>query len=1124
MFIQRILSRSLKLAITALSTVVLSTGALLAQNLNITGTVQDKTGEPVVGVYILIKGTQTGTSTDVNGKYQIKAPGNAVLVFSSMGYKDAEVAVNNRTVVNVEMTEDAVLLSDVVVVGFGTQKKENLTGAVSSVDVDKTFGSRPIVEVSKGLQGVVPGLSIVYTTNDQGGTPTIKVRGSGSINGSNKPLILLDGVEIEDLSFINPDNIANMSVLKDAASSSIYGSRAAYGVVLITSKDGSNLKDRFVIRYSNNFSWSQPINLPKYCTGYNVIDQLKEGILAQKNTDGTDIEAFGMYYKDLIDPITKWLDKYNGQDLGQLMVYGRDYTYNAAGTAQFYRVWDPNKELLKSNAFQQTHNLSVAGNSGKTNYNIAAGYNKTDGLMKMAQSQYTQRINANISTNTQLTKWLNIGTKVMYTEKYQEYPFGYSKSDSSGGLYYYNMRFPTFFPYGISDGAYNKETDTYLNEKTKSGAGLYFRHGNGFVAYAPTANSKDELLRLSVNMKANLTKDITFYGDYTRGSHNYLNKTIAQPQYVANWWGAYSPKLAYTTVDYLENTWVKKISNTYNAYFDYLLKIKNDHHFAFKLGMNAEDLRYNSNFLNSKGVINPNIPTMNQTNGKKEATVNESLADRSTAGFFLRINYDYKGKYLLELNGRYDGSSQFKAGEKWAFFPSASVGYRISEEPFMQSVKKVISNMKIRASYGSIGNQDIDDKTLAWYPFIGTLSPYSAGWVTSGGILASTVGMPSIVGQSMTWEKINTIDIGLDMSFFKNELSFSFDWYQRNNKGMLVPRNAVPAIGGFPNLPKENSGDLNTRGWELQINYNHSFSKDLFVYATATLSDSKSKITKWNTSTGLLTGNYEGKELGEVWGFKTADGYFTADEVKNGVNTAKGNKTIFEYQGNLQKGAFVYGEGDVKYQDLDGDGNINTGKGTIDDHGDLVRIGNTLPRYEYSLRLGLGWKGIDFEVLFQGVGKRSMWTTSSLFIPHAEGAQMNVFSDQLDYYTPENPGAKFPRPYIGQSGSTVNGFSTYTGNNNFYPQSKYLANLAYLRLKNLTVGYTLPNNITSKIYVSKARIYFSAENLLTFDKIDGVMDPEMTGGWNTVSGIDVRYAGRATPFCRTWSFGVQITF
>ncbi len=1127
MFIKKNLSRYFNYVVMSLVAIVLSMGTLLAQNVSVKGTVTDQSGEALIGVFVLVQNSTNGAYTDVDGNFNLSnVPSSSSLEFSLMGYNTLVVPVNGKAIVNAVMLEDAKMLEDVVIVGFGTQKKENLTGAVSTVDVEKVFNSRPVTEVSKGLQGVIPGLTITNTTNDQGASANIKIRGSGSINGNNKPLILLDGVEIEDLSFVNPDNIANMSILKDAAASSIYGSRAAYGVVLITSKDGSGLKDDFKINYSNNFSWNQPINLPKYITDGQIIDQLEEGIIAQKNTDGGDIEAFGMYYKDLIEPMTEWINKYQGQDLGDVMVYGRDYTYSSAGKASFYRVWDPNEEILKKFSPQKSHNFSIAGNSGKTNYNMALGYNKSEGLMKQAQSQYLQRINANISTNTQLTDWLNVGTKVMYTDKYQEYPYGYSASSSSGGLYYYSMRFPTFFPYGISDGGIDPTTGTYINESTQSGEGLYFRHGNGFLAYAPTSSVKDEYLRLGANVRMNITENLSFYADYTRGVHNYLSKSMAQPQYVANWWSAWSPKVAYTSTDQLSNTWVKKVSNTYNAYFDYLLEVKEDHNFAIKGGFNAEDLTYNSNVLTSTGVINPDIPTMNQTTGNKEATVGESLADRATAGFFVRVNYDYKGKYLLEINGRYDGSSQFKVGEKWAFFPSASAGYRISEEEFFKPLKSVVSNFKIRASYGSIGNQDVDVNSLAWYPYIGTLSPYSVSWVTEGGTLANSVGLPSIVGNSMTWEEITTLDFGFDLGLLRDELTVSFDWYQRMNNGMLVPRNAVPSIGGFPNLPKENSGNLKTTGWELQLNYNKSIGKDLFIYATATLSDYKSEISSWNHSTGVLTSNYEGKQLGEIWGFETSDGngYFSAEEVANGVQTAQGLVSIDDYQGHLQKGSFVYGEGDVKYKDLNGDGKVDTGDGTIDDHGDLVRIGNALPRYEYSFRLGAGWKGIDFEVLFQGVGKRDVWTTTSLLLPHVAGAQMNIFSDQLDYYTPENTDAKFPRPYIGHTGATVNGFSTYTGNNNYYPQTKYLANMAYLRLKNLTLGYTLPQDLTQKIYLEKARIYFSVDNLLTFDHLDGAMDPEMTGGWNTTSGVDTQYAGRATPFTRIWSFGVQLTF
>ena len=384
--------------------------------------------------------------------------------------------------------------------------------------------------------------------------------------------------------------------------------------------------------------------------------------------------------------------------------------------------------------------------------------------------------------------------------------------------------------------------------------------------------------------------------------------------------------------------------------------------------------------------------------------------------------------------------------------------------------------------------------------------------------------MPGVLGSSMTWEKIRTLDLGLDVSFLKGELNVTFDWYQRVNDGMLVPRNAISQIAGVSSLPKENSGNLKTNGWELQVDYNHVFDNELSIYATATIADAKSKISKWNTSTGLLTGYYEGQELGEIWGFRTAAGYFTADEVKNGVQTAQGIKSIKDYQGHLQQGNFVYGEGDIKYEDLDGNGKVDSGNGTIDNHGDLIRIGNTTPRYEYSLRVGAAWKGFDAEMLLQGVGKRDAWLTSSVIIPHFAGAQMAIFSDQLDYYTPDNTDAKFPRPYIGHSSGRANGLSSSHGGNNFYPQTKYLANLAYLRLKNLTIGYTIPAKITQKANIQKARVYFSGENLLTFDHLDGAMDPEALGGWNTTSGIDVSMAGRSTPFNRTLSFGVQVTF
>lgn len=1077
----------------------------------VSGRILDSSGQPVPGASIIEKGTTNGVNTDIDGKFTISVKSGSSLEVSCIGYETVSVAASEN--LSVTLKEDTQFLDEVVVVGFGTQKKVNMTGSVAAVDVDKAFGSKPITDVSKGLQGVVPGLSITYNSNDLNASPTMKIRGTGSINGDNTPLILLDGVEVPDLSFVNPDNIKSISVLKDAASSSIYGSRAAWGVVLITSKDGSAVKDKVSITYSNNFSWNQPIGLPKYITDKEgVLAQLEEGMLAQKNVDGSRIEAFGMYYDTIGKGITTWFDKYSGNLSNPVYKYGEDYEF-IEGTPYYYRVSDPNKEIFKT-SFSQTHNLSVTGNTGKTNYNIGLGYTMNDGTLKAAKKNDVKRYNLNLSTNTQVKNWLNIGTKVMYVEKEYEYPYGYSQSKGATGLLYYVMRFPAFFPFGISDGS--KLADgTYASESAATGEGLYFRHGNAYVANESICSSKDQYLTLGGNVRINLAPGLSFYGDYTRGRYNYENRSMRQPYYVANW--SFPKKAAFTTKDFLERTYVSKITNTYNAYFDYLFDIQKQHNFAIKVGANAEDLRYDSQSVEVNGVQDLEHPTLNLTDGKNEGIVDESLRHRATAGFFGRINYNYKEKYLLELNGRYDGSSSFRTGKQWAFFSSASAGYRISEEKFWTNIKPYVPTLKVRASYGSVGNQAL----ASWYPYISTMATETVSWVGTDMNNVSTTTTPSAVNPDMTWEKIRTLDIGFDAGFFNNELNVTFDWYQRRNVGMLVAGNEIVRYAGIAVAPLENGGDMKTNGWELQIDYNHAFNKDFAIYGTFTLSDAKSEITKWNNTTGALNSWYKGKKLGEIWGFET-DRYFNSSDV----NPDGTLKTGTPDQSYLQNGSFRFGAGDIKYKDLNNDGKIDTGKGTIDDHGDLKRIGNQLPRYEYSLRVGAMLKGFDVEVLLQGVGKRDMWSTSSLFIPHAAGAQMNIFENQLDYWTESNQNARFPRPYINGAFGSLSGLPGNSGCNNFAPQTKYLNNLAYLRVKNFTVGYTLPQNLTRKIFVEKLRFYFSAQNLFTFDHIDGVMDPECTGGSSKsyTNGMDMTMAGRAMPFNRQWSCGLQITF
>lgn len=1077
----------------------------------VSGRILDSSGQPVPGASVIEKGTTNGVNTDIDGKFTISVKSGASLEVSCIGYETISVAASEN--MSVTLKEDTQFLDEVVVVGFGTQKKVNMTGSVAAVDVDKAFGSKPITDVSKGLQGVVPGLSITYNSNDLNASPTMKIRGTGSINGDNTPLILLDGVEVPDLSFVNPDNIKSISVLKDAASASIYGSRAAWGVVLITSKDGSAVKDKVSITYSNNFSWNQPIGLPKYITDKEgVLAQLEEGMLAQKNVDGSRIEAFGMYYDTIGKGITTWFDKYSGNLSNPVYKYGEDYEF-IEGTPYYYRVSDPNKEIFKT-SFSQTHNLSVNGNTGKTNYNIGLGYTMNDGTLKAAKKNDVKRYNLNLSTNTQVKNWLNIGTKVMYVEKEYEYPYGYSQSKGATGLLYYVMRFPAFFPFGISDGS--KLADgTYASDSAATGEGLYFRHGNAYVANESICSSKDQYLTLGGNVRINLAPGLSFYGDYTRGRYNYENRSMRQPYYVANW--SFPKKAAVTTNDFLERTYVSKITNTYNAYFDYLFDIQKQHNFAIKVGANAEDLRYDNQSVKVNGVQDVEHPTLNLTDGKNEGIVDESLRHRATAGFFGRINYNYKEKYLLELNCRYDGSSSFRTGKQWAFFSSASAGYRISEEKFWTNIKPYVPTLKVRASYGSVGNQALE----SWYPYISTMATETVSWIGTDMNQVSTTTTPSALNPDMTWEKIRTLDIGFDAGFFNNELNVTFDWYQRRNVGMLVAGNEIVRYAGIAVAPLENGGDMKTNGWELQIDYNHAFNKDFAIYGTFTLSDAKSEITKWNNTTGALNSWYKGKKLGEIWGFET-DRYFNSSDV----NPDGTLKTGTPDQSYLQNGSFRFGAGDIKYKDLNKDGKIDTGKGTIDDHGDLKRIGNQLPRYEYSLRVGAMLKGFDVEVLLQGVGKRDMWSTSSLFIPHAAGAQMNIFENQLDYWTESNQNARFPRPYINGAFGSLSGLPGNSGCNNFAPQTKYLNNLAYLRVKNFTVGYTLPQNLTRKIFVEKLRFYFSAQNLFTFDHIDGVMDPECTGGSSKsyTNGMDMTMAGRAMPFNRQWSCGLQITF
>ena len=642
---------------------------------------------------------------------------------------------------------------------------------------------------------------------------------------------------------------------------------------------------------------------------------------------------------------------------------------------------------------------------------------------------------------------------------------------------------------------------------------------------------------------AHITKDLTFNIDYTYQIDNYNYKTSDHSVYGMNWSGVTPTYIVGTSSSNTSRENIKQNRWTANAYLNYNHTWVDAHNLGVMVGVNGERFKSDEMWANRTHLYNEDYPELNLAYGEmKDATISSFTGDRSTAGYFGRINYDYKGIYLLELNGRYDGSSRFPAGDKWAFFPSMSLGYRFTEEGYWKNLHDVISNGKLRFSYGEIGNEAIGDNM-----FISTISPVAQSslyWLDKNGNKLNQFQLPDWVSSSLTWERIKTTDIGVDLSFLNDDLSLTFDWYQRTTNDMLAPGKAIPDVAGA-SAPFTNAGSLRTRGWELSLSYRKQINKDLNVYGTFNIGDSKSKVTKWNNDSKLIghTGGivsasnarmyaYEGETWGDIWGFET-DRYFTEDDF-NGKDA--NGKWIYKdgvaNQTGIQTDNFVFGPGDIKYKDLNGDGVIDGGKGTADDHGDLKVIGNTLPRYEYSFHLGGSWKGLDLDLFFQGVGKRDMWTQSSFVFPLMRDADKALYANQTSYnvYDPANgivdisQSNRYPCLYSGNEGSgNVTGLASIGGEHNYYPQTKYLVNMAYLRLKNVTIGYTLPASITKKVYMEKVRFYGSVNNLclLYNGAKDYPVDPEMNAGQGSLS-----YGtwGRTYPITRTWSVGVQVTF
>jgi TonB-linked SusC/RagA family outer membrane protein len=623
-------------------------------------------------------------------------------------------------------------------------------------------------------------------------------------------------------------------------------------------------------------------------------------------------------------------------------------------------------------------------------------------------------------------------------------------------------------------------------------------------------------------------KGLTADFDYTFGTRFSPEHTVGGYVTGVDFWSRGAGKTfsdvtyVYTsaTYDYAQYYMWRQDRNYYNGYLTYE-KNAGNHLFKLTGGTNIEDSESISQTSKRSKVYDFDKGEVNLAGGDQIASSGHSWY--SIVGFFGRFNYAFKDKYLLEVSGRYDASSKFAADSRWAFFPTASAAWRITEEPWMSSLKPVLSNLKIRGSWGETGNQDVP--LNSYIATMGVTNPSASGayWLIANNWVPYISGAPALVDPTLTWETVVDNDLGIDARFFRDKLGITFDWYKRLTKDMLSPGETVPSTIGA-SAPRRNFGELTTNGIEFAVDFNHRFNNGLNLTLSGQFTDYKSVVTKYASAEDPLISStyYQDKELGEIWGYESDELLQEENFVwENGaiVQTKQSDgqmkNTMAEGVANqyiLESGLFKFSPGDVRFKDQNNDGVINYGTNTIGDPGDRTVIGNTTPRYQYGFRLDAAWKGFDLGVFFQGVGKRSIWATGNIILPGYYAAEAN-FAHTLDYWTKDNTGAFYPRPME----------HSQTAKWNYLPNSRYLLNMAYLRLKTLGFGYSLPKRLLKKVNVEKFRIYFNGENLLEFDKLGDIpIDPELD--WTATTSADSRSYGRSYPYRRVLSFGVQLDF
>jgi len=1051
----------------ALSLIPLGTWANPVLQLDpISGTITNDAGEPLIGATVVAQGTTTGANTDEEGRYTLNVPDDVTtLVISYIGYETQELAINGRRVVDVVMVESNSTLEEVVVVGYGTQKKVNLTGAVSVINAE-AFENRPIASVGQGLQGLVPNLNVSIRNGDPTTPATFNIRGYESINGGT-PLVLVDGVPMA-LERINPNDIESVNVLKDASAAAVYGARAAFGVILVQTKRGRQGKVN--IQLSTELSAAKPI------FHMDPVNDPYEFVLAR---NAASIRTTGNpSYDDDFVAGTKAYSEGTGPAWGV-----RD------GVLRFYGFNDYQNQMMTDYAPQQRYDMSISGATEKASYYVSLGHLNKDGYLKPFNNEEFKRYNILMKADFKINDWLTLEEKVVFNAQESDKPTFYHWDVNINTLARVNPIFPVQFP----------DLDHYLTpgdrEQFEPYIGMYFG-GTNFFPYLRdggrrTFNLNDTWLTQGVTitpLDGLILKGNFSYNTYHRHWQDVQSKVdVIANQDLTN----LIIDNGFSGTDFIENRTDYNQYYVLNAYAEYTPDISSDHFLKGMVGFNQEWGRNTFQRAKAFTLITPLITDLNATTGNQETYGGKSHV--SLRGVFYRLNYIFKDRYLLEANGRYDGTSRFPKEDRFGFFPSFSAGWSISGEPFMAGTRGFLDNLKIRASYGTLGNQLLGND---YYPYIATLGIGTSPYMMSGGSRTPFVSPPGLVSPTLTWETVITRNIGLDFTLLNSRLDASFDAYIRDTEDMLMNVEFPSVLG--TNAPRQNAADLRTQGWELSLTWRDQIGQDWRYRFTLALSDWTSEITKYENPTGALSEFYVGQQIGEIWGYETVGIFQSEEEVANAADQSRLGAN--------------WRPGDIHYADLDGDGEITPGNNTLDNPGDRRIIGNESPRYSYGLNFDLHYKNFSLTTFFQGIGMRDYWPNDgnwTWFFPFNAGHVEKYYI--TDTWREDNRDAYFPAAHI----------STTDGKNKHW-QTRFVQDASYIRLKNLALSFTIPSNWASAVGLNSAQIYVAGMNLWEATNMRKPLDPEYLR--RDVLG-DFNYNGAVEyPLQRIYSVGARINF